>query len=295
MSGDEVYRDTALQIIDWIGRVLEGSGTVIERIFQFKSKEIPIIKRLLAGETVQRYKFPFTRGTGNYITSLIDAYNLTGDRQYILNIERVMRQSIHPRDDISLRNLGDTEGTWSYLIYLQAVCKYLQLKTSINEFDNACLYARDSLLHYTDWMLQHESPFLEKPENLEYPNHTWAAQDLRKANLFYAASLYSEEKKNEYLEAARYYVNYVADTLKNEETRYFARILILLMQNDTHESGLDFEAARPIRNLRDSHGDSRAPIYSVTGIAARFIRDLLVRMLRLSIKNEKRWLSFRMK
>ena len=77
-------------------------------------------------------------------------------------------------------------------------------------------------------MLKNESPFLQTPEKLEYPNHTWTAQDLRKANLFYIASLYSEDKKTEYLKAAYYYVHYVEETLKDEETRYFSRILILL-------------------------------------------------------------------
>jgi hypothetical protein len=295
MTGDEVYKNAALQIVNWVSRVLEGSGTVIERVFQFKSRELPILKRLIAGDTVQRYGYPFTRGTGNYITSLIDAYNLTGDRKYILNVERVIQQSIHPNDDISLRNLADTEATWSYLIYLQAVCKYLNLKTSIQEIDDACLYAKDSLLHYVDWMLENESPFLQTPENLEYPNHTWTAQDLRKANLFYIASLYSKDKKTEYLKAAHFYSQYVEQTLKNEETRYFSRILILLMQNDIHESGLDYTAAGSLRDSSISKAYSPAPLYSVTGILVKFIRDIISGIFTLSIKNEKHWLSFRMK
>lgn len=295
MTGDEVYKAAALQIVNWVSRVLEGSGTVIERAFQFKSREVPILKRLLAGETVQRYSYPFTRGTGNYITSLIDAYNLTGDRQYILNVERVIQQSVHPLDDIELRNLTDTEASWSYLIYLQAVCKYLYLKTSINEIDDACVYAKDSLLHYVDWMLENESPFLQCPEKLEYANHTWTAQDLRKASIFYIASLYSEDKRTEYLKAAHFYVHYVEDTLKDEETRHFSRILILLMQNDIHESGLDYQAARPLRTLSASRPYSSAPIYSVSRILATFSRDILSRIFKLSIKNERRWLSFRMK
>jgi len=295
MTGDEVYKDAVLQLTNWVGRLLEGSGTVIERLLQFKSKELPILKRLVAGETVQRYSYPFTRGTGNYITSLIDAYNLTGDRQYLSTIERVIHQSIHPLDDIALRNLKDTEVSWSYLIYLQAVCKYLELKTNLNEIDDVCLYAKDSLLHYTDWMLENESPFLKAPENLEYPNHTWTAQDLRKANLFYIASLYSEDKKAEYIEAARFYVHYVEDTLKDEETRHYSRILILLMQNDIHECGLDYDAAMAIRNISHSAAYSPAPLYSVPGILIRFFSDIVSRVIRLSLKNERRWLSFRLK
>ncbi len=295
LTGDEVYKDAALQLTHWLTRVMEGSGTVIERVFQFKSKELPILKRLLAGESVQRYRYPFTRGTGNYITALIDAYNLTGQRQYLASVEDVIQQSIHPRDDISLRNLHDTESSWSYLIYLQAVCKYLDLKTKLQAFDEACLYAKDSLLHYVDWMLENESPFLKNPEKLEYPNHTWTAQDLRKASIFYIASQYSDEKKASYLKAAHYYVQFVVDTLKAEETRYYSRILILLMQNDLHESGLDYAATRPLRDLPDSSSYPPAPLYSSPGILMRLLRDISCRIFKLSLAKERRWLSFRMK
>lgn len=295
LTGDETYKDAALQLVHWLTRLLEGSGTMIERVFQFKSRELPILKRLLSGETVQRYRYPFTRGTGNYITALIDAYNLTGQRQYLSNVESVIRQSIHPRDDITLRNLHDTESTWSYLIYLQAVCKYLDLKTKLHEIDEPCLYARDSLLHYVDWMLENETPFLKSPEKLEYPNHTWTAQDLRKAGLFCIASQYNESKKTDYLKAAEYYVQFVVDTLKHEETRHYARILILLMQNDLHSDALDYEAARLLRDAPEAMSYSAAPLYSLPGILLGFVRDMSVRLFSLSLKKEKRWLSFRMK
>ena len=256
---------------------------------------MPILKRLISGETVPQYRYPFTRGTGNYITALIDAYSLTGKRHYLISVERVIHQSIHPLDDVSLRNLDDPELSWSYLIYLQAICKYLDLKISLQEIDKACLYAKDCLLHYVDWMIENESPFLQNPENLEYPNHTWTAQDLRKASIFYIASLYSDDKKTKYLEAAHFYVRFVEDTLKNEETRYYSRILILLMQNHIQESSLDYDAARLLRNLSTSKSYSPAPLYSFSGILMRVFRDIGSRLIKLSFKNERRWLSFRMK
>ena len=295
LTGDEVYKDAALQLVHWLTRVLEGSGTVIERVFQFKTRELPILKRLLSGETVQQYRYPFTRGTGNYITALIDAYNLTGKRQYLSSVESVIRQSVHPRDDITLRNLQDTESSWSYLIYLQAVCKYLDLKTKLQEIDEICIYAKDSLLHYVDWMLEKETPFLKKTENLEYPNHTWTAQDLRKASIFYVASLYSTDNKTKYLKAAHFYHRFVEDTLKHEETRYYSRILILLMQNNLHESSLDYNAARRLRNSPDVRSYSPPPIYSFSGILMHFFRDITSRVYKLSYVNEKRWIRFRMK
>jgi len=293
MTGDEVYKDAALQLVTWVTRVLEGSGAVVERLFQFKSKDLPILKRLISGETIQRYKYPFTRGTGNYITALIDAYNLTGERHYLLSVEKVISQSVHPGDDITLRNLEDIEAGWSYLIYLQAVCKYLELKTSLQEVDEASVYARDSLLHYVDWMLENESPFLSNAERLEYPNHTWTAQDLRKASLFYVASLYSRDKKSVYLKAAHFYVRFVEETLVNEDTRHYSRILILLMQNYIHEPSLDYNAAKALRDASNSIPYPPPPLYNFSGVLIEFFRDISCRVLRMSFKNERRWLSFR--
>lgn len=295
ITGDETYKDAALKLTHWISRVLEGSGTLIERIFQFKRKELPILKQLISGGTIQKYRYPFTRGTGNYITALIDAYNLTGQRHYLLSVESIIHQSIHPLDDISLRNMSDIEASWSYLIHLQSVCKYLDLKISLQEIDQSCLYAKDSLLHYIDWMLVNESPFLQNPDSLEYPNHTWAAQDLRKANLFYIASLYCDDRKVKYLEAARFYVRSVADDLSNEETRYYSRILILLMQNDIQQSALNYQAASKLRNASNVSAYSPAPLYSISGLLLEAFKDMASRLFKLSLKNERRWLSFRIK
>ena len=55
-------------------------------------------------------------------------------------------------------------------------------------------YARASLLHYARWMAEHERPYLAHPEQLEYVTSTWAAQDLRKANVLRLAAAYAEEE-----------------------------------------------------------------------------------------------------
>lgn len=295
MTGDERFRTVALRLIDWMVRVMDGSGTVLERLFQFKSKDIPILKRLISGDKVQCFKYPFTRGTGNFISSLIDGYNLTGDRKYLTHIEEVITQTTHPDDDISLRNLHDKEFTWSYLVYLQAICKYIDIKAKLQEPDAAYQYARDCLLHYADWMVENEAPFLETPDILEYPNHSWVAQDLRKVSIFFTASLCSHEDKDRYLKAARYYVEYVGDNLKEEETRYYTRIIVLLLQNDIHESSLPHEKLRSMDVPAQKNSHNVAPEYSVAGLLGRFIMDILSRLTRLSLRQEMRWLKFRLR
>lgn len=42
---------------------------------------------------------------------------------------------MYPLGDILLSNLNDTESSWPYLIYLQVVGKYLDLKINLREFD----------------------------------------------------------------------------------------------------------------------------------------------------------------
>jgi hypothetical protein len=42
-------------------------------------------------------------------------------------------------------------------------------------------------------MLHHERPYLDHPEQLEYPTETWAAHDLRKANVLRLASRHADE------------------------------------------------------------------------------------------------------
>jgi len=294
MTGDEVFKKSALKLVSWMTNTFEGSGTVIERLLQFKNRDIPILKSLMAGNLEQNYKYPFTRGTGNYITALIDAYNLTGDHQYLGKVENVIKQSVHPLDDISLRKLNQIETGWSYLIFLQAICKYLEIKINNDEIDDACIYAKDSLLHYADWMVEYESPFLDKADQLEYANHTWIAQDLRKANILYIAASYNEERKKVYVEKACYLVNYVSNELSKEETRYFSRILIILMQNDIAEPHLAPGILYRINNYQPLMSYNKAPMYRKRNILFCAVKEIVARLFHISIKDEKRWLSFRM-
>ncbi len=294
LTGEERYKQAALKLTHWMIRLYDGSGTVLERLFQFKNKDISVLRKLLSSETVQKYKYPFSRGTGNYITSLIDAYQLTGDISYISRVDEIIVETIHPNDSIALRNLHDIENCWSYLVLLQAICKYLELKVSENLIDNMFMYARDCLLHYADWIAQHESPYLERPEALEYPNHTWVAQDLRKANILYVASCYTENNRDAYLERGRYFENYVVNTLMEEDTRYYARILIILMQNDLQITELETRVLEIISNLEKQIDFGIPPIWSKSAIFSGLIKDMFKRLVSFSLANEKRWLSFRL-
>jgi hypothetical protein len=71
--------------------------------------------------------------------------------------------------------------------------RYLDLKAEIGQVDAAYAYARASQLRYTGWMVEHEQPYFDQAEKMEYPTETWAAQELRKANVLRLAARHADE------------------------------------------------------------------------------------------------------
>ena len=298
MTGNSRYKVAALKLVDWMTVAMEGTNSILERIFKFKSQDIPIIKALISRKKLLKIKYPLTRATGNYLTALVDAFNLTGDHAYLEKAEAVIRLSIYPDEDISLRNLDEIEPiNWSYVIFLQGLAKYMEVKIQINEPDKAFIYAKDCLLHYADWIADNESPFLDKSAQLEFPNHTWVAQDLRKATVLFIASCYDAVNREKYLKAARQFREYVVEELKKEETRYYSRILTVLMQNDIQESALELDFYISMQNAGADITASYDPPahFSIGGVLCGFLKDLLSGLKRFSIYKEKRWLHYRLK
>ncbi|MGS2721732.1 hypothetical protein [Paraglaciecola aestuariivivens] len=225
LTGQLSSKQAVLTLTNWITHVYEGSGTCLELLLAFKNRNVPGIKNHFTGQ------YPLDRGIANYINALLDSYALTQSQHYLAQAEHILRHTLHPNEDVSLRNLDNVEGTWFYTVLLQALCRYLQVKEQQQAFDQDFYYCRDSLLNYADWMLEHEYPYLEKPDILEYPNETWTAQDLRKTHVLAAAEYYSPEKKNHYMQKAEFFQQYVADKLSQAPTKTYTRILVLLMQN----------------------------------------------------------------
>ena len=86
-------------------------------------------------------------------------------------------------------DLLNREERWSYVVFLQTLGKYLEVKSEMGETkDIHFRLARASLLKYADWMDENEYPYLDKPEQLEFPTSTWAAQELRKVCVFLLAA-----------------------------------------------------------------------------------------------------------
>lgn len=293
LTGNARSKETVLNLAKWFINLQEGSDLVLERVLQAKKKDLPLLKRVVKGDKIPKCRYPLTRGTSNYLCTMLDAYSLSGDESFILRAERIIKQTLHPKENIDLRSLNNIEASWSYTIVLQGLTKYLEVKANMEAYDEMYYYARDSLLLYTDWMMSHESPYLSNPDALEFPNMTWVAQDLRKANVLFIASQYTE-KSAEYIEKANYFYQYVLSTLKDEKEASYARILILLMQNQGPEAC--FGKVLPTDGFNTASAPSsytNAPIHTVSSILWGLTKDMASRILRFSLTKEKAWLNLR--
>ena len=122
------------------------------------------------------------------------------------------------------------ETRWFYTMFLLALGRYLDAKVERGELDAMYAYRRESLLHYARWMADREYPYLDKPEALEYPTETWAAQDMRKSEVFKFAALHATgEEKQRFLERSEFFFQASVRTLGEMPTRTLTRPVVLLL------------------------------------------------------------------
>ena len=282
LTGNENSKNAVLKLADWITYSFEGSNRFLAKLLAIKQSGNHGVKDHVLE------KYPMDRGTGHYIIALLDAHELTQKQSYLARAFNLITNTIHPNDDICLRNFDNIEATWFYTVFLQSVGRFLLIKEQMNQLDENFYYARDAMLHYANWMLVNESPYLEQKEKLEFPNTTWAGQDLRKVGIFYMANYYSPVKNGAFVEKATCFYQHIVNTLKKDSNNDFTRILALLMQN----IGLaHFYQSTPCQNKFESIRKYSNPIKKNKTIK---IFKLLVKELPgLSIKRELKWLSLR--
>lgn len=173
-----------------------------------------------------------SRTSGNALNTLMDAYSVTNKEEYLQKAEDLILSCIHPRDNIDKRDLLDVENKWMYTIFLQSLGRYLDFRMELDRTGQMWEYARQSLLHYAEWMVENEDLYLGKPEKLEYPNETWAIQDMRKCNvLLYAAKYGKPRTRQMFMEKADYFYRGSVGQLKRFDTKSLTRPIILLIQN----------------------------------------------------------------
>jgi hypothetical protein len=264
LTGDPAAREAAIGLADWVIRMDDGRLTPLR-----------VVSRAPTGLASASGSFAYHgpgRGAGNSIVALLNAWRLTGDRRYVGKAEELTRRCVHPEQDLDALDLLDAERRWYYTVFLQAVARYLDVKSERGELDGMYAYAQATLLHYARWMARHEYPYLEKPEILEFPTETWAAQDMRKRDVLCLAARHVEEPaRTVFRERARYFFEASVSRLSAMPTRTFTRPVILMLTNGY---------------MRGPEPEQSAPGGTVAGLDARhrpFVSQRSEAVRRLSV------------
>nr|WP_324292800.1 hypothetical protein [uncultured Desulfobacter sp.] len=233
MTGNERYRTCALELCSFIENWIAGPDTMSELLFQTIRNGIKKIKSFGRSISDEIYVFQGpSRASGNSLNTLLDGYLLTENKKYLSYAEQVISNAVHPEDDQDGMNLLNAEIRWFYTVFLQALGRYLDIKKSMEAYDNMFAYARAVLINYAQWMADKEYPYLEKPEILEFPNETWAAQDLRKADIFAVASDFATQQTSAlFKEKAQFFFKHALGELNSFDTRFFTRPFAIVMSN----------------------------------------------------------------
>lgn len=242
MTGSPQSRESVLDLAHFASENLEMENRVLNHALRGARRlKSELQSRLRGGELVQLVKVYELdgpgRASGNTLAALMAGYCLTGYPSFRKQAESLIRRCVHPRDDLARRDLGDVENRWMYTVFLQALGAYLDMGRggADREFfgQDVWAYARESLLHYADWMAENEFPYLSRPEKLEYPNETWAAQEVRKTNVLLYAVRYASgpAKRERYWERAQYFFREATRRLFEFDTHSLTRPVALLLQN----------------------------------------------------------------
>ncbi|HVZ21485.1 MAG TPA: hypothetical protein VG871_10505, partial [Vicinamibacterales bacterium] len=234
LTGDASARDSAIGLARYVIHIDDGRFSP----FRWLSRS----DTGLAIATAPAFYGP-ARASGNSLNALVDGHRLTGDDRFLRKAEQLIRRVVHPRDDIRKNQLDEPEIRWFYAMFLQALGKYLHHRAERGLIDDEFAYARESLLHYARWMAEHEYPYLDKPEKLEFPTETWAAQDIRKSDIFYFAAMHADAgERDRFLERAHFFHRHSIETLATMPTRVFARPVIVLLTSGFMDA---WAASRP--------------------------------------------------
>lgn len=224
LTGDCQAQDAVVGLADWVLNMDDGRRHILGLVLDGATG--------FASSTADPAYHGPGRGAGNSINTLLDGWMASGRAEFVRKAEILIHRSIHPQDDIKTRQLDNAELRWSYTVLLQALARCLAFGRESGLGDQILEYSRRCLLHYAAWMARHEVFYLDRPQDLEFPTETWAAQELRKANVLIAAARYadqSEEAKIMTKRAAEIY-DRAWLSLMNFPSRTYTRPVVLAIQ-----------------------------------------------------------------
>lgn len=289
LFNDQRAEQKVIQLTEWVRHFYNGNNSILGRLHRFVSIDLKPDQLTNIGFVKRGFRYPLDRGTGNYIVALLDSYELTSKSELITEAGFVIRNTIGCNEDLEERDLKNTENSWFYTVFLQALIRYLLVKESASENDDDYSYAIRVFNNLATWMAENEEPYLDNPEKLEFPNDTWAAQDLRKAVIFAYAGYFNAHEAQKYQALCNTYVHYVQNKLSNSAEASTTRILAILMQN----YGV-IEKARILGHSPLKPVPMHDQNYQGEPAIKRLSTDLLKIIGRFSLKSEWQWLRSRL-
>ncbi len=222
LTGDTQAREAVLGLADWVIAMDDGRLNLLGVLDDGPTG--------LASRTRYDHYHGPGRGVGNSINALLDGWLLTGQDRYLHKAEELVRRAVHPADNVAARDLLNAEDRWSATIFFSVLDRYLTLKAESDQRDFMYAYGRAAFLHYAAWLVEHERPYYDHPERLEFPTETWAAQELRKANVLRLAARYADEPlRTRLLERGRQLADRGWQDLMRFESRDSARAIALVL------------------------------------------------------------------
>lgn len=298
LTGTERYRETVLMLAENIVNCLSGPDTVCELLLNWVRKYLKEKKSVSTGKSddhfddVYRFDGP-GRASGNALNTLLDTFLLTGDTGYLDMAEDLISRCVSLEDDFNEMNLLNVELRWMYTIFLQALGRYLDI-TGKNGFKGRPFfeYARAILIRYAVWMAEKEYVYLEKPHLLEYPNETWAAQEIRKSDVFAVAGTYAPEAyQSLFSDKSETYFNRAMHLLSESRNCCFTRPLAIIMTCgmpyfEQKLSGNDGQFKQR-RLMEKEDWEPKEPVSER--------KKLIGLILKPSLKKEIRWVTLQLK
>ncbi|MFT6269540.1 MAG: hypothetical protein ACJAVV_002366 [Alphaproteobacteria bacterium] len=308
MTGDERAKQATIGLGQWMQNIYEGDATLLGIILRLKNANhitLPFTDKLLFGKgtgivrNIFTNKYPLDRGTGNYVNVLLDCFETTLQKSHFEQAEYVILNTISENDDISTRNFEDIENTWFYVVFLQAVAKYLAIvgqQTSLKSTQFVNLHKvqaiHNAFIHYVGWMAANEQHYLANKAVLEYPNDTWTGQDLRKVHVLLCG--YELTNNPQMLSKAAQLIDVVYPALLTSKESTYTRIQALIMQNYVSQDSIkgSFKDLQPIlkehKQKLTSEGKSAKLLINKSYLSrvGAFLKDY-------SIKNEINMLCVR--
>jgi hypothetical protein len=228
LTGDPLAYEAAISLADWVQRMDDGRLSVFARIDSGRTG--------LASQTTDLNYHGPGRGAGLSINSQLDGWLLTGRRIYLDKAEELIRRCIHPHDDIADRDFLNIELRWSYTVFLSALARYLRVKAEADDFDFMFAYGRAALVRYAQWMADHELPYFDQRDKMEFPTETWAAQDFRKANVIrMAASFADGTLRSQFVQRGKELADRAWQDLLSFPSRHVARAVAIMMTEGTRD------------------------------------------------------------